>query len=891
MNILMERVRLFGMNKWFFVFVFVFMLIFLRFVSGESGDTVPVIVLEKMAPQAGIRNMAMTSGVEIPKERIIHKYSGIRGFSAKVTSEELELLQNDPLKTILVDKIYHANLDVSVSQIGAINSWNLIVDEVNITGVGQTVCVIDTGVNYNHSAFGNCYGANNVSSMCQIIGGYNFINNTEFPLDDNGHGTHVTGIIASSNNTYKGVAPNVKIISIKALNSGGEGLGSDILAGIDWCVNNASKFNISVISMSLGDNSTHNSYCNNDSSSGGFYNSIGNAVANNITVVVSAGNCDQSGQENCTIGVASPACVESAIIAGAVNDADEISFMRGFLLELMAPGINIMSSVIGGGFGDMNGTSMSAPHIAGAIVLMNQYLGLSEQSMTPSEIENVLNNTGAVLDDSANSGYNFSRINVYDAILSLDIDAPNVTLVSPTDNKINLTVNQTFVCNVTDWQLANLTLKIWNSSGGLHYNATANLSGTENESSFDVNNMSFGNYEWNCLGVDALGNFGWASSNFSLTIGGILTTLLSPEDDSYTNVNDTNFSCQVTSEENYVLSNVTFYLWNSSGGLVNNSIENITGTNNTTVFNYTFIDEENYSWSCLGINNVSNESWGNSNYSIVYDVTAPVISSLSESVSVSGATITWTTNESANSFVSGEISGSSSNYATSHSIVISGLSASTAYSYVATSCDRAGNCVNASDSFTTSSVVVYSGSSGGGSTSSVSVSSVLKVYEVSVDEFKLGYTKKLKKNDEINFSIFDFEGGRHLLSVNDVGSDFVNLTIRSEPINLKLGVGQSAKLNLTSPIYYDLFIKLNSIVTNEAELTIQLINEPIKVEVVEVAGDVVETEVEVVGNYLWVVVVLVVVLVGIVFVVVRRGKGLRSSGNKEKNGKGKKTKA
>jgi len=334
------------MNK--LVFVLILGLIFFGIVSGVADDKISVIVLEKNFSQMRIKSLGQVLEVEIPEDQIDYKYSNIDGFSAKVTRKELKLLQNDPSKIILVDKIYHTNLDVSVPQIGASDSWDLTVNEINISGAGQTVCIIDSGVDYNHPIFGGCYGANNVSSTCQIIGGYNFVNDNEDPMDDYGHGTHVAGIIASSDNIYKGVSPNVKIISIKALDDTGSGFGADIVAGIDWCVNNASRFNISVISMSLGDNSTHNSYCNDFVSSGGFYPSIANAVANNITVVVSAGNCDQPGQLNCTIGVSSPACVEDVIIAGTVNDADEIFFMRGALLELLAPGIDIMSSMIYG---------------------------------------------------------------------------------------------------------------------------------------------------------------------------------------------------------------------------------------------------------------------------------------------------------------------------------------------------------------------------------------------------------------------------------------------------------------------------------------------------------------------------------------------------------------
>ena len=253
----------------------------------------------------------------------------------------------------------------------------------------------------------------------------------------------------------------------------------------------------------------------------------------------------------------------------------------------------------------------------------------------------------------------------------------------------------------------------------------------------------------------------------------------------------------------------------------------------------------------MGVNNGSNSSWADNNFSITYDVTSPNISSLSESVSSSGATITWVTeNDSSNSSISGDVSGSSTDYVTSHSVSFSGLSASTTYSYVVTSCDRAGNCNNSSDSFTTSAAPPSGGGSSGGSSFSSAVS-VPKTYEVSMTEITEGYTQSLKKDEKVDFSIFDSEGGQHLLTINNVDTDFVELTIESDPINLKLGIGQSAKLNLTSDSYYDLFVKLNNITNGFAELTIQLINEPIEPKVVEIIQEeTVETEVVTTEYYL-----------------------------------------
>jgi hypothetical protein len=298
----------------------------------------------------------------------------------------------------------------------------------------------------------------------------------------------------------------------------------------------------------------------------------------------------------------------------------------------------------------------------------------------------------------------------------------------------------------------------------------------------------------------------------------------------------------------------------------------------------------------------------------IIDNSAPLISVVSSSVSSSGATITWTTDESSNSSVDygsslslGSAS-SSSDFVLSHSIALSGLSASSLYYYNVTSCDSSGNCANASGSFTTSAADSPGDSSPGGSSPSGSSPSgssassstttddvpIPEVFEVSSAEVSTGYTKSLKKDEKVNFSIFDSDGARHLLTVNEIGVDYVNLTIESDPVNFKLGVGQSVKFNLTSADYYDLMVKLNSITNDSAELTIQLIDEPIE-KVVEkfLDGEIVETVRVVIKDYFWVVIVLAVVLVAIVYVVIKNGKAkkLKGSKAKKKNGKRKKAEA
>jgi hypothetical protein len=881
------------MNRW--IFLLVFLVLFFGFVGGAIVDDsvyeefntgeerVRVVVKERSEGFGGRFGALADRGID----RIVDTDEGYVALvdeddlrDLRVSGEVEEVVRDIPIKTFMQDV---------VSQVSVDSVWGLQDNGVNLTGSLQSVCILDNGINSSHGDFGGRVLAEKCYCSASDSGGGGCCPDgtveDSSAVDDYGHGTHVAGIVGASGG-ISGVATNVGLVVVKIVNATGDGFETDLNLGIQWCIDNADVYNISVITASLGDPSTKmTSSC--DATSVATTAKVDAAVGENISFVVSSGN------NGWTDGVTWPSCIVNATPVGAVNKIDSLIYNRASLVRLLGVGAGVNSSCLVGdtgytdGYCSKSGTSMAAPGVAGAIAILNQYLNLTGRSWTPLEIEDVLYNNGFGVSESGND---YSRIDVYSALLSLDYTLPEVGLMGPENDSADMDVNITFSCNATDWQLANISLNVWNSSG-LYYNASGDVSGSSNESSFNLINMSEGDYVWNCLVFDVLGNSAWATSNFSFTVGGIYTGFLSPENFTYSNVNNTNFSCRVLSDLEHEISNVSFYLWNSTSDLIYNLSSDVSGFDNTSVFNYSFVDEGNYSWNCLALNNGSNSSWGEENFSFVFDVTAPVISSLAESVSTTGATISWTTDGVSNSSVSGGVSGGSSDYVLNHSVVVSGLSASTNYNYVATSCDRAGNCVNESDAFTTSAAPSNPGG-GGSSRSSFTSFSGPRVYDATSSQISKGYTRNLKKDDRVNFSIFDIEGGRHLLTVGDVGDDYVRVLIESDPVNLTLGVGQSVKLNLTSEIYYDLFVKLNSVVDGEAELVLQLINEPIEVAVVErevVEKEVVEKEVKVGEDSFWGVAILIVVLVlvfGIFFGKRKKRKGFkgRKRGKKKKHG-------
>ena len=351
--------------------------------------------------------------------KLERQYMTINGFSGRINSAALEKLRENPDVLSIEESIpVQAVLQDSVPLINASQTHKIILSGQNITGLGQTVCIIDSGIDYDHTALGGPGFPNS-----KVLGGYDFVNSDADPYDDYHHGTHVAGIVAASGG-ITGVAPGANIIAIKSLDSGGGGTSGNVVAGIDWCVNNRTVYNISVISMSLGGANNYSTFC--DSVSVAMTTAINNAVANNITVVVATGNAG-----NYT-AISWPACVTNSTRVTASSKADGYaSFANrgsGFPDILVAPGVSINSTWNDHGYSVDSGTSMAAPHVSGVIALLQQYEKLkSGKTLTVSQVFNILNGTGVPLADPQ-SGATWYRINTLAAINSF---SPSITIQFP----------------------------------------------------------------------------------------------------------------------------------------------------------------------------------------------------------------------------------------------------------------------------------------------------------------------------------------------------------------------------------------------------------------------------------------------------------------------------
>lgn len=349
------------------------------------------------------------------------------GLAARVPEDVLADLERLPgVRRWVRDREVRATLGSSVPLIQADRVWN----SLGATGRGVRVAVIDTGVDYTHPDLGGCLGP-----ACKVIGGFDFLHNDDDPMDDNGHGTHVGGIVAADGEVT-GVAPDARLLAYKVLGSSGFGLASAAIAALERAVDPdgdpATADAAHVANLSLGGSGDPDDPLSQ---------AVDNAVLAGLVVVVAAGN---TGPDYQTVN--SPAVARRSLAVGATDKFDRIARFssRGFVPgtyqvkpELTAPGVGILSTVPTGacslcdpsGHRVLDGTSMAAPHVAGAAALLRELF----PSWTAEEIRDSLIANAVPLGlDVMTQGA--GRIDVWEAatartvlgpaVLSLGLDVP-----------------------------------------------------------------------------------------------------------------------------------------------------------------------------------------------------------------------------------------------------------------------------------------------------------------------------------------------------------------------------------------------------------------------------------------------------------------------------------
>lgn len=523
-----------------------------------------------------------------------HEYSIIKGFSGEITAEGLEKLKHNPnVEKIYFDKTYTIMLSDTVPLINASKAHPYQINNQNITGTGETICILDTGINYTHESLGGCTGDEFLSGNCNKVTGYDYVNSDADPYDDHGHGTHVAGI-AAAKGTIVGVAPDAKIAMIKVCDSAGSCSTSDIISGLEWCISNKTTFNISAISMSFGDGGQYTSIsCPTDYAD---VSALAAAYAAGLFLVASSGN------NGYISGVSYPACNENVTSAGATTKSDGITYNRGGdVLTILAPGVDIISTYYNGGTATMSGTSMSAPHIAGAAAIVQQYSRANSGVLTPQEVRIVLNNTGKDIYDSA-SGGTYSRISVYEAVKSLtDSIGPSLNIISP--------LNSTYNTN-TSLSLAYTTNDI-NSVDSTWYN----INGGENtvltgDTSFDTVE---GQQTLSLYANDSLGNQNYITVMFTTDLTQPVINLATQNDSYAKNPVTLHFSLTEQNPDSCSL----YGSWN--GWHLNQTASAIESSFTAS------LEDGDYTWNVECNDTANNIGTAQENYTIKVDSTTPAI--------------------------------------------------------------------------------------------------------------------------------------------------------------------------------------------------------------------------------------------------------------------------
>jgi len=428
------------------------------------------LALEEAVSTAGNTMLHRLNGMNY---KIIRTFSTIPFIGMVVTAETLDKLKTIPEVLDIVEdeviplpetwessiddnmEISEPKLRESTVQIGADIAWSYGYD-----GSGWYVAILDTGIltghemfqgkdivehcfatgpNYEDKAHGDC-----PNGQIEMSGPGSAVH-----YDPRyGHGSHVAGIAAGNNRfSQYGVARGADIIAVQVFTyfPDDNSIGSwvlDQMAALEYIYSRRHNYKIAAANLSLGGYTKYTNYCDTDHRQP----AIANLRAAGIATTISAGN-----ESNCD-GVSSPACVSTAVAVNAVDKSDNEYYggnWHDVMVDLMAPGVRINSA---GGLSSIDydnrtGTSMAAPHAAGAWAIMKQF----DPNMTVDDILTLLQDTGTMITSSRCEGRRPKpRLNIGDALTTLLIISPPKNLSA--QQKINQSLLMTEYINQITWE-------------------------------------------------------------------------------------------------------------------------------------------------------------------------------------------------------------------------------------------------------------------------------------------------------------------------------------------------------------------------------------------------------------------------------------------------------
>jgi subtilisin len=348
-------------------------------------------------------------------------YDVVKGLAIKIPNEKvLEQLKNNPLVAYIGnDRKISAFIDTHAENQVIPESVDRVEDgaslnNINSNFVDADIAILDTGIDLDHADL-------------NVFHERSFIPGTINADDDHGHGTHLAGVAAAKDNSFGivGIAPGARLWAIKVLESSGMGEISTLIKGLDYINQHQNQVDVAVLSLGC------------ECESGALDIAINNSIKAGITIVVAAGN------EGKDAGTFTPANNPEVITVSAIADTDGkcggngpstpygaddmlASFSNyGDVVDISAPGVDIYSTFKSNSYTTLTGTSMAAPHVAGAAAL---YISLHPEA-SPNNVKSYLITSGTNLSDLCNgNGHGYftgDKDNFHEPLLYIDTNKIN----------------------------------------------------------------------------------------------------------------------------------------------------------------------------------------------------------------------------------------------------------------------------------------------------------------------------------------------------------------------------------------------------------------------------------------------------------------------------------